>query len=128
MAEAEKTNSFWIRHADKAGASGSVFTALCCMGVSPVLSFLTAAGLGFLINDAILIPLLIVFVAVTLAGLYQGMRRHGRPQPFWLGAAAATATVVFIAIIYVPVLAAAGVAALVAATVLNIRFGMQKTG
>ena len=69
--------SFWKRHTDKVGVVGSIFAALCCLGF-PALSILSAIGLGFLINDAVLLPLLIVFLLVTLLGLALGMREHHR--------------------------------------------------
>jgi hypothetical protein len=58
-------NGFWKKHTDKVGVFGSVFAALCCLGFPALLSILSAIGLGFLINDAVLLPLLIVFLLVT---------------------------------------------------------------
>jgi mercuric ion transport protein len=40
---------------------GTAITAACCLGLPVILSALTAIGLGFLIHDAILIPLFIGF-------------------------------------------------------------------
>jgi len=54
---------FWKRHLDKVGVGGSLFAALCCLGFPALVSILSAIGLGFLINDHILRPLLIVFFA-----------------------------------------------------------------
>lgn len=68
-------------HADKWGALGSIFAALCCLGVAPVLGALSATGLGFLIHDAILIPLLAAFLAATIWGLRGDRPRHGRRGP-----------------------------------------------
>ena len=48
-----------MKHLDKLGVVGSLIAALCCLGVPTVLSIFTAIGLGFLINDAVLLPLLI---------------------------------------------------------------------
>lgn len=56
-------------HADRWGALGSVFAALCCLGAAPVLAALSAVGLGFLIHDAILIPMLALFLGVTIRAL-----------------------------------------------------------
>lgn len=78
-------SGFWQRYADKVGIGGSIFTALCCLGFPALLSLLAAIGLGFLINDAILLPLLAIFLVVTLGGLYAGMRHHGQPWAFILG-------------------------------------------
>ena len=76
-------------HADKWGPAGSVFAALCCLGVAPVLSALTAVGLGFLIHDAILVPLLVVFLGVTVWALGRDHLRHGNHWPRRLASAAA---------------------------------------
>jgi mercuric ion transport protein len=54
------------RFADAAGAAGSIFAALCCAGVPAVVGALTAGGLGFLVNDLILLPLLALSVGVAL--------------------------------------------------------------
>ena len=51
---------FWKRHLDQIGV----------------------VGLGFLVNDAVLIPLLVLFLSVTLWGLYLGKRHHGSWMPF----------------------------------------------
>ncbi len=82
-------------HADKVGVAGAAFAALCCLGVSVVLSLLTSIGAGFLINDAILAPLLIVFIAVTIWGLASGWRRHRNITPLVLGSAGGLALFVF---------------------------------
>lgn len=63
---------FWKRHLDKIGVGGSLFAALCCLGFPALLAILSAVGLGFLVNDAVLIPLLVLFLLVTLWGLYLG--------------------------------------------------------
>jgi mercuric ion transport protein len=70
-----------------AGSLGSTFAALCCAGVPAVLGALSAAGLGFLINDLILFPLLAISLGLALWGLGAGARRHGRRPVLLLGAA-----------------------------------------
>ncbi len=74
---------------DKLGFLGTLFASLCCLGVSVVIAPLTAIGLGFLINDLILLPLVLVFLLITLWGLYTGWKRHGVRPPFFLGIFAA---------------------------------------
>jgi hypothetical protein len=54
------------KHTDKVGVAGTIFAALCCLGFPALLSILGTVGLGFLINDAILVPLLALFLIVTL--------------------------------------------------------------
>jgi mercuric ion transport protein len=104
---------------------GAVFAALCCLGFAPLITVLTAIGLGFLINDAILIPLLVVFLLVTVGGLYLGMRRHGQPWPLLLGAVSAVVTVVFIAVAFNKPLALLGVAGLIVSSILNVWLGVR---
>ena len=82
-------------HIDKVGILGAAFAALCCLGISAVLSVISAIGLGFLIHDAVLLPLLVISLLVTLWGLYSGWEQHRRPAAFILGAIAALALAVF---------------------------------
>lgn len=107
------------QHLDKLGVAGSIFAALCCLGVPAVFAFVSAVGLGFLLRDAVLVPLLLGFLALTLYGLYDGMRRHGRRAALAAGSAGALA---LFASIWAGslLLASAGIALLVAASVLNV--------
>ncbi len=65
-------------HLDKVGMAASFVAAACCMGLPAIVSILAALGLGFLINDAILRPLMIAFLAVAFIGLLFGFRVHRR--------------------------------------------------
>ena len=56
----------------------------CCLGAPIMLSALAALGLGFLINDAILLPLFYGFLALNLWMLYRRNQVHGSRAPFWL--------------------------------------------
>lgn len=112
--------NFWKKHTDKVGVTGSIFAALCCLGFPALLSILSAIGLGFLINDAVLLPLLIIFLLVTLIGLYLGAPHHGSWLAFIIGVVSAGATFVFIVIAFNKPLAGIGVAGLVLASILNV--------
>lgn len=68
-----------------AGLFGAGVAAACCLGIPVVLSALGAAGLGFLIRDAILFPIFVAFVAVSLWLLYRSARSHRNLAAFWLG-------------------------------------------
>jgi len=114
---------FWHNHADKIGIGGSLFSVLCCLGFPPLLSLLSAIGLGFLINDAILLPLLGIFLVVTLWGLYFGMRRHGQPWALLLGAI--STLILFVFLFVNPIIAYLGVAGLIVAGFLNIIFRIR---
>jgi mercuric ion transport protein len=63
------------------GSLGSIFAALCCLGVPALLAALSAAGVGFLINDAILFPLLFVSLGITIFGSYLTFRQHRNRLP-----------------------------------------------
>ena len=52
------------------GISGAAFTALCCVAPFMVAGLVTALGLGFILNDALLIGLLVMFIGVTALGYY----------------------------------------------------------
>jgi len=73
---------------EKLGYLGTLFASLCCLGVSVVIAPLTAIGLGFLINDLILLPLVLLFLLITLWGLHSGWKRHDDRRPFLLGTVA----------------------------------------
>lgn len=113
-------SGFWQRYADKVGIGGSIFAALCCLGFPALLSLLAAIGLGFLINDAILLPLLAIFLVVTLGGLYSGMRHHGQPWAFILGLLSALGLFAFLFIN--TVIAYVSLVGLIVASGLNIWF------
>jgi mercuric ion transport protein len=72
------------------GLFGAVVAAACCLGVTVVLSAVAAVGLGFLINDAFLLPMFIGFVALNVWTLYRSARKHAALSEeamlaFWIG-------------------------------------------
>jgi mercuric ion transport protein len=108
----------WKGHLDKIGVGGSFIAAACCLGLPAVLSILGALGFGFLIHDAILLPLLVAFLAMTVTGLWFGYRVHRKTGP--LALAGISAVVLFVSIfVYAPI-AYTAVGGLVAASVLNV--------
>jgi len=108
---------------DKVGVVGSLFAALCCLGFPALLSVLSALGLGFLIKDAVFLPLLVVFLALTLYGLYRGYRQHGKATALVLGAGSAVALLIFLSLSRP--LAYLAIAGLIVASVLNVRLRMH---
>ncbi|MDP9477965.1 MAG: MerC domain-containing protein [Actinomycetota bacterium] len=100
------------------GSLGSAFAALCCAGAPAVLGALSAAGLGFLINDLILFPLLALFVGLGLWGLWDGVRRHGLRAVLVLGGAGVLLMVA--GILLQPLIVYAGAALMIAASVWNV--------
>ncbi|MGH7614391.1 MAG: MerC domain-containing protein [Gemmatimonadales bacterium] len=106
------------RRATGAGLVGSAVALLCCAGVAPVIGVLSAIGLGFLLRDAILIPLLILGLGVTLWGLWQGRRCHGRSGPLGAGLVGSLITVGGV-LAWVP-LAFVGFVAVIVASMWNL--------
>jgi mercuric ion transport protein len=68
-----------------ASTLGAGFAAACCLGVTAAISALTAIGAGFLINDAVLIPLYVALLALSVWLLYRSAKTRGKLGPFWLG-------------------------------------------
>ena len=101
-------------HGDKWGPLASIFAAACCLGAAPLLGALSAVGLGFVVDDRILIPLLALSLAATIWGLDRDRPRHGSRGPELLAWAAAFVT---LGGLWVSgTLVAAGLAVLVAAS------------
>jgi len=103
---------------DKVGVVGSIFAALCCIGTPALLAFLSAIGLGFLINDLVLLPLLAVFLILTGYGLIVSRKRHGRKEP--LIVFGVSAAVIVITMWFSTVGVIIGMIGLSLSTILNI--------
>lgn len=74
----------WLGRALMAiGASGAVFAALCCFAPYLVAGLVTAAGLGFILKNSILMGLLIVFIGIAGLGLYLARRRSQMTRTLW---------------------------------------------
>lgn len=115
----------WKDHLDKLGVAGSFIAAACCLGLPAIIAVFAALGLGFLINDAVLLPLLLFFLALTLYGLFQGYRKHGKPWPLTVGVVSAAAAILFIYVVFSAPLAYTAIGGLVAASILNILAGQK---
>lgn len=100
------------------GLIASGIALLCCASVAPVVAVLTAIGAGFLLTDAVLIPILAVALGVTLWGLRSGYRRHARPAPVVLALLGSVIAVGGL-FVWVP-LAFGGFAMVVAGSVWNL--------
>jgi len=113
------TSAQTSRRASLAGLFGSGFALLCCAGVAPVLGLLSAIGLGFMINDAVLVPLLLLALGVTGWGLWQVRRCHRHHSVLGMGLGGAGLDVGGL-YVWLP-LAFAGFAAVLLASVWNLR-------
>lgn len=105
---------------DKAGLIGSVVTLACCLGFAPVLAALSAIGVGFLINDAVLAPLLLGFLVLGGVGLWLSRRKHCRWEPLGLHAVSAASIFVFTFVAYFQPLIWLGIVGLIGASVWDV--------
>jgi mercuric ion transport protein len=64
--------------------AGAIFAAACCAGAGWALAALSAIGAGFLINDAVLIPLFVALLALSLWLLFRSARAHENLRPVYL--------------------------------------------
>lgn len=116
-------------HADKWGPAGSVVAALCCLGAAPLVGALAAVGLGFLLHDWILIPVLGLCLAATLWALDRDRPRQGSWKPEVVAAAGAGFTLAGLWVS--PVVVGTGLVLLLAGSVWNwirIRGGVKQGG
>jgi mercuric ion transport protein len=74
------------------GMVGTIVTALCCLGTPALLAFLAAIGAGFVINDLILMPLLVVFLGIGLWGMRRALAVHGQSWPLILAVVSSVVT------------------------------------
>lgn len=63
--------------------AGAAFAAACCVGASWALAALAAVGAGFLINDAVLIPLYVALLGLSLWLLFRSARAHRDLRPVY---------------------------------------------
>jgi len=85
----------------KIGPFGTLFSALCCFGTPVLIALLSALGLGFIINDAVLLPLLIFFLAINGWGLWSSFEKHHNRLPLVIHIISSVLLVVFIFVIYI---------------------------
>ena len=113
-----------LRLTDSAGVLTAIFAALCCAGVPIILSVLAAIGLSSLRKDAILWPLMAISLLIALWGFWKGRAFHGAEGPLVIAAVGAAALIAGVVFIHGPPAMAViwtGVAALIIATIWNIR-------
>ena len=71
------------------GSLGVLACVLCCVSVPGIVGALSALGLGFLRNDRLLFPAVLVSLIILLVALLLSRARNGRNGPFIMGFAAA---------------------------------------
>lgn len=71
-----RRRSRWGRVLLAVGLSGGTLAAICCAAPFLLAGALTAAGLGFILNEAVLVGLLIMFLAVAALGYHLARRTN----------------------------------------------------
>jgi len=79
-----RSKSGWVA---SLGSFGSAITVgLCPICIPAIGAFLSAVGLGFLVNEAVLKPVLVGFLLITVAGLtWSYFKEHRKASPLVLG-------------------------------------------
>jgi mercuric ion transport protein len=123
VAEPLKSPALASRVADSAGAFGAIFAALCCAGTAIVVSVVTALGIGFLRQDAILWPLMLLSLLVAVWGFWQGLQFHRNFGPLLFGSIGAVSLALGVIVVHgFPAMQMiyGGALILIAATVWNV--------
>ena len=110
----------WKNHLDKIGIVGSFIATACCLGLPAILSIVAAFGLGFIIKDAVLLPLMVVFLTITLIGLFFGYRAHRKPWALVVGIASSIAVLFFVFAQTIQLAAYLAIGGLVFSSILNV--------
>ncbi len=101
------------------GFLGSLIAAACCLGLPFIIAGVTALGAGFLIQDRYLLPLLAIFLLISIAGTALSVRRHHRKTPVIFSVVGAVVT--FGGLFLNAAVAYLGIAALLLASILDYR-------
>ena len=110
----------WKNHLDKIGIVGSFIATACCLGLPAILSIVAAFGLGFIIKDAVLLPLMVVFLTITLIGLFFGYLTHRKPWALVVGMASSIAVLFFVFAQTIQLAAYLAIGGLVFSSILNV--------
>jgi mercuric ion transport protein len=112
-------------HLNKIGLAGSLFALMCCLGFGPLIALLSAIGAGFLVHDAVLAPLLVVFLVIGGIGVGITYRRHQKAGPLLINFMSSIAIFIFTFVVFFAPLIWLGIAGLVTASVWDFVLGKQ---
>ena len=104
---------FWL--------GGALFSVLCCIGLAPLVGLVSVAGAGFLLSNAVLLPLLFFFLTVGGLAMWRSQRRHGNPFPLLFHVAGAALTLFFTWVVFHGLLIWVGLAVLIATVFWNVQ-------
>jgi hypothetical protein len=110
-------------HLDKVGLVGSLLALLCCLGFGPLIALLSGIGAGFLVHDAVLAPLLVVFLVIGSIGLGITYRRHRAIGPLVVYTSCVAAILISTFVSFIAPLVWLGILGLIAASVWDYFLG-----
>ncbi len=113
-------NRFLANHTDKVSLVGTIFTVGCCLGLPGFLPLAAAVGLGFMTDMAVVKPLLLALLGLTVMGLIPGFRRHRKVYPLVASLPAALVVYWFMFVSYRPHYIQAAVLLMVVSSLLNL--------
>ena len=114
-------------HIDKIGIVGVVFSSLCCWGFPAVISLFSALGISFLIGDALFLPLVSIFLAISITGTFLSYLKHRNIYPLAISIISSIVMATFLFVIHIRILAYAGVSGLIISSVYNGFFIKKST-
>lgn len=113
------------------GSFGSALTVgLCPICIPAIAAFLSSVGLGFLVSEAVLLPVMLVFLALALGGLFWSyLKEHRNIGPFVLGILMGLSLYlgryVYFGSLINPVLMYGGIAGIIAVSLWNLKLRKQ---
>lgn len=122
LEDAKPPRSTWARSlAPLPGALLSILpSATCPACVAAYAGVLSATGLGFLLTERVLVPIIVVFLAAGIASIGWSTRSHRRAGPLAITVVGSAAVVLGRVVWSVPILLYGGVALLVSASLWNL--------
>lgn len=107
-------------HIDKAGIIGVIFSHLCCIGAGARIGLFAPALSGFLMNNKVLSPFLLISLAVSMFGVFSSYLRHRNIFPFLISVISSATIIVFSFIVHFEALLYIGLAGLIGASIYNM--------
>lgn len=118
----QRRRAHWLRSlAVLPGAALALLPAVSCPACfAAYIGVMSAAGLGFLVNERVLAPLILLFLAIGVAGVTWSTRSHRQPGPLVLTILGSVAVIIGRLIWRVPVVLYGGITLLVGASLWNL--------
>ncbi len=106
-------------HIDKACILGVVLSHLCCVSVGANMSFFAAIGAGFLMKNAVRVPVITISLVISMLGVFISYRKHRNIIPFVISVISSVVILLFSFAIYVDILVYAGLVGIIGASCYN---------